>query len=109
MGRKNCVKKLVFCWHLEGQLRKKQDPDPGSGSGSRSVSQRHGSPDPDPPQNVMDPQHCFEVISKENFEKSLFLLIRVRNPMALFGEPDPVPYKNVMVLMDPKHCFQELN
>ncbi len=35
-----------------------------AGSGSGSISQRHGSadsdPDPDPPQNVMDPQHCFE-------------------------------------------------
>jgi hypothetical protein len=30
--------------------------------GSGSISQRHGSPDPDPPQNVMDPQHCFEVV-----------------------------------------------
>jgi hypothetical protein len=28
MSRKNCVKKLVFCWHLEGQRRKFQDPDP---------------------------------------------------------------------------------
>jgi hypothetical protein len=26
--KKNCVKKLVFCWHLEGQCRKWQDPDP---------------------------------------------------------------------------------
>ncbi len=60
ISRKNCVKKLVFCWHLEGQWRKQQDPDPGSGSGS--FSQRHGSadPNPDPPQNVMDPQHCFK-------------------------------------------------
>ncbi len=55
ISRKNCVKKSVFCWHLEGQWRKWQDPDPGSGS----ISQRHGSadPDPDPPQNVMDPQY----------------------------------------------------
>jgi hypothetical protein len=30
-----------------------------AGSGSESISQRHGSADPDPPQNVMDPQHCF--------------------------------------------------
>ncbi len=37
-------KKLVFCWHLEGQ--------------SESISQRHESADPDPHQNVMDPQHC---------------------------------------------------
>ncbi len=26
-SRKNCVKKFVFCWHLEGQWRKYQDPD----------------------------------------------------------------------------------
>jgi hypothetical protein len=54
ISRKNYVKKLVFCWHL-------QRPDPGSGSGSESISQRHGSgdPDQDPHQNVMDPQHCF--------------------------------------------------
>ncbi len=40
-----------FCFHLEGQWRKKLDPDP--------LVKRHGSadPDPDPPQNVMDPQH----------------------------------------------------
>jgi hypothetical protein len=30
-----------------------------AGSGSGFISQRHGSADPDPPQNVMDPQHCF--------------------------------------------------
>ncbi len=29
-------------------------------AGSGSISQRHGSADPDPPQNVMDPQHCFQ-------------------------------------------------
>jgi hypothetical protein len=33
-------------------------------AGSKSISQRHGyadtDPDPDPPQNVMDPQHCFQ-------------------------------------------------
>ncbi len=60
ISRKNCVKKLVFCWHLEGQWRKEQDSDQGSGSesGSGSISLRHGSTDPDPPQNVMDPQHC---------------------------------------------------
>ncbi len=28
ISRKNCVKKFVFCWHLEGQWRTKQDPDP---------------------------------------------------------------------------------
>ncbi len=28
LSRKKCVKKLVFCWHLEGQWRKYQDPDP---------------------------------------------------------------------------------
>jgi hypothetical protein len=29
-----------------------------------SISQRHGSadPDPDPPQNVMDPQHCLNLV-----------------------------------------------
>ncbi len=26
--QKKCFKKIVFCWHLEGQWRKKQDPDP---------------------------------------------------------------------------------
>jgi hypothetical protein len=30
-------------------------------AGSGSISQRHGSADPDPYQNVMDPQHCFEL------------------------------------------------
>ncbi len=55
-SRKSCVKKLVFCWHLEGQWRKKQNPDPGSGS----ISQRHGSADPDPHQNVMDTEHCLQ-------------------------------------------------
>ncbi len=50
ISRKNFVKKLVFCWHLEGQWRKQKDPDPGSGSESGSISQRHGSADPDPPQ-----------------------------------------------------------
>ncbi len=40
MSRKNCVKKLVFCWHLEGQWRKKQDPDQ----------------DPDPLVRGMDPR-----------------------------------------------------
>ena len=49
MSRKNCLKKLVFCWSMTKI------------AGSGSISQRHGSadPDPDPPQNVMDPQHCF--------------------------------------------------
>jgi hypothetical protein len=28
ISRKNCVKKLVFWWHLEGPWRKYQDPDP---------------------------------------------------------------------------------
>ncbi len=42
LSRKNCVKKLFFCWHLEGQSRKQQDPDP------------------DPHQNVMDPQHWLQ-------------------------------------------------
>ncbi len=27
-SRKICVKKIIFCWHLEGQWRKKQDPNP---------------------------------------------------------------------------------
>jgi hypothetical protein len=62
--QKKCLNKNNFCWHLEGQRRKKQDPDPGSGSGSESgsISQRHGSadPDPDPLQNVMDPEHCVQ-------------------------------------------------
>jgi hypothetical protein len=33
-------------------------------AGSGSISQKHGSedPDPDPPQNVMNPEHCWEVI-----------------------------------------------
>ncbi len=50
--------KLVFCWHLEGQWRKKQDPDPGSESGSesRSIIRRHESPDPDPLVRDMDPR-----------------------------------------------------
>jgi hypothetical protein len=47
------VIKLVFCWDLEGQLRKI--------AGSGSISLRHGSKDPDldpdPHQNVMDPKH----------------------------------------------------
>jgi hypothetical protein len=34
----------------------------GSGSESGSISQSHGSADPDPHQNVMDPQHCFNLI-----------------------------------------------
>ncbi len=46
---------VVFCWHLEGQCRKQQDPDPGSGSririhqsgawirGSGSTPKCHGS------------------------------------------------------------------
>jgi hypothetical protein len=52
----NVLKKLVFCWHLEGQCTKIAV----SGSASGSISQRHGSadPDPDPHQNIMDPQHC---------------------------------------------------
>jgi hypothetical protein len=29
--------------------------------GSGSISQRHGSADPDPPENVMDPQHCYQL------------------------------------------------
>jgi hypothetical protein len=50
ISSQNCVRKLVFCWHLEG-------------SGSGSISQRHGCADPDPypPQNVMDPQQCGQV------------------------------------------------
>ncbi len=43
--------KLVFCWCLECQWRKKQDPD-------RSISQSHGSADLDP-DPLMDPQHWF--------------------------------------------------
>ncbi len=35
-NQKKCFKQ-IFCWHLEGQWRKWQDPDPGSGS----ISQRH--------------------------------------------------------------------
>ncbi len=59
ISRKNVLTKIVFCWHLEGQWRKKQDSDPGSGSGS--ISQRHGSAGPDPLQNAMDPEHrCHE-------------------------------------------------
>jgi hypothetical protein len=36
----------------------------GCRSGSGSISQRHGSanPVPDPHQNVMDPQHCCQVL-----------------------------------------------
>ncbi len=33
----------------------------GSGSASGSISQMHGSADPDPHQNVMDPQHCWQL------------------------------------------------
>ncbi len=40
-------KKIVFCWRIEGQGRKQQDPDP-----------LVRGPDPDPYQNVTDPQHC---------------------------------------------------
>jgi len=32
------------------------------GSASGSISQRHGSADPDPHQNVMDPEHCLQVV-----------------------------------------------
>ncbi len=41
---------ICFCWALEG---------PASGS----ISQRYGSADPDPHQNVMDPEHCWQVLS----------------------------------------------
>jgi hypothetical protein len=33
----------------------------GSGSGSRSQRQGSAAPDPDPHQNVMDPEHCFQL------------------------------------------------
>jgi hypothetical protein len=58
--QKNCVKKLVFCWHLEGQYEnnkiRNQDPDL-----NLDPLVRHGSdnPDPDPHQKVMDPEHWF--------------------------------------------------
>jgi hypothetical protein len=42
--QKNFVKKLVFCWHREGQFNDEN-------------SRRHGSADPDPHLNVMDPEH----------------------------------------------------
>jgi hypothetical protein len=41
--QKNFFFKLVFCWHLEGQCRKYQDPDPGSGSESGSTPKCHES------------------------------------------------------------------
>ncbi len=43
-----------------------------AGSGSGSISPKHGSedPDPDPPQNVMNPQHCFEDWCKCTYTKS---------------------------------------
>jgi hypothetical protein len=36
----------------------------GSASGSEFISQRHGSadPDPNPQKNVMDPEHCWNVV-----------------------------------------------
>jgi hypothetical protein len=46
ISRKTFFSKLVFCWHLEGQWRKQQDPDP--------------DPDPDPLVRGMDPQHCLK-------------------------------------------------
>ncbi len=59
ISRKNCVKKLVFCWRRRSMTK---IAGFGSESGSGSISQRHESadPHPDPPQNVMDPQHWFE-------------------------------------------------
>jgi hypothetical protein len=53
----------------------------GSGSASGSISQRHGSVDPDRHQNVMDPQHCPQLV-----------LPPVPDPCSLmkpYPEPDP--------------------
>ncbi len=44
--------KLVFCWRLEGQWRKYQDPDPDS----------H--------QNVMDPEHCGKLWKSHVFQNA---------------------------------------
>ncbi len=65
--QKNLFFKLVFCWRLVGQWRKRAGS--GSESGSGSISQRHGSADPDPHQNVMDPELCVKsmVACREKF------------------------------------------
>ncbi len=44
-NHKNLGMKIIFCWHLEGQLTKR----------AGSVRQMYGSEDPDPYQNVADP------------------------------------------------------
>jgi hypothetical protein len=43
--------------------------------GSGSISQRHGSADPDPPQNVMDPQHCYQDTEKARDESVYYALM----------------------------------
>ncbi len=43
ISRKTYFKKFVFCWRLECQWRKKQDPDPIRRSGSGSLPKCHGS------------------------------------------------------------------
>ncbi len=49
-------KKLIFCWHLKSNWRKRAGS--GSGSGSGAVIQWYGSADPDTYQkNVTDPEH----------------------------------------------------
>jgi hypothetical protein len=70
--QKNCVKKLVFCWHLEGQYEnnkiRNQDPDL-----NLDPLVRHGSdnPDPDPHQKVMDPQHCLSQLFRARIKPSI--------------------------------------
>ncbi len=54
---------IIFCWHLEGHLRKEQEPDP--------APLVRGT-DPHPYQNIMDPEHC---------KKSLFLgVVEIKVP-----------------------------
>ncbi len=49
ISRKNCVK-ICFCWHLEGQWQKYQDPDP------------------DPLIRGMDPEHCLQIHRKNSLK-----------------------------------------
>ena len=57
-----------------------------SGSGFISQTQRHGSADPDPypPQNVMDPQHCFQD-KIANIAKSVDAVKMENNNMSEFS------------------------
>ncbi len=57
MSRINVKTKIVFCWHLEGQWRKKQDPDPDPLVRGMDPRIRIRIP----LQNVMDPEHWSEV------------------------------------------------